>query len=162
MASVINLSGVVVDDWLRYDRQRRLGAAKRVLVSRLDLDKYPGYFERAQIELGLVLEPEDAIADIAGWLPRLALVCLNFSAFADGRAFSQAKLLRERFAYRGDIRACGEVLRDQLAFMQRCGINQFSLADGEAVDSALAAFADISVSYQPDWLPPQLDQAANV
>jgi uncharacterized protein (DUF934 family) len=160
MANLIDSSGVIADDWVRYDRLRCMGVARRVLVSRHDLRKYPGYFERAQIELGADLEPDDAIADIVDWLPRLALVCLNFSAFADGRAFSQARLLRERFAYRGDIRACGEVLRDQLAFMQRCGINQFSLADGEDVDTALAAFADISVSYQPELAGPQLQQVA--
>jgi len=161
MANVIDLSGILVDDWVSFDRSRCMGIARRLLVSRQDLVKYPRYFERARIELGLELEPGDMIADIANWLPRLALVCLNFGAFFDGRAFSQARLLRERFAYRGDIRACGEVLRDQLGFMQRCGINQFSLADGEDVELALAAFADISVSYQPEPSRPKQLQAAN-
>ena len=161
MANVIDLSGVITDDWVRYDRLRCMGVARRLLVSGKDLEKYPGYFERAQIELGLDLEPDDVIADIASWLPRLVLVCINFSAFSDGRAFSQARLLRERFAYRGDIRACGEVVRDQLSFMQRCGINQFRLADDEDVENSLAAFADISVSYQPELLRPQLQQVAN-
>jgi len=83
------------------------------------------------------------------WLPRFELVRLHFNAFSDGRPFSQAMLLRERYAYRGNIRAHGDVLRDQLSFMQRCGINQFSLAESEDVDLALAAFQDISESYQP-------------
>lgn len=158
MASVIDLSGVIKDDWVRYERSRCMGVARRLLVSRRDLEKYPGYFQRARFELGLDLEPADEIADIADWLPRLVLVCLNFSAFSDGRAFSQAKLLRERFAYRDDIRACGEVVRDQLSFMQRCGINQFMLAGSENVEKSLAAFADISVSYQPELIQPQLQQ----
>ena len=161
MANVIDLSGVITDDWVRYDRFRCQGDARRVLVTSSDLAKYPKYFERAQIELGLELAPEEVIEDIANWLSRVALVSLNFSAFVDGRAFSQARLLRERFAYRGDIRACGEVLRDQLSFMRRCGINQFCLADGEAIDMALAAFADISESYQPELRQPQLQQVAN-
>ena len=97
MANVIDVTGVIVDDWVGYDHGRRMGTARRLLVSRQDLEEYPGYFSRAQIELGLDLEPDDEIADIANWLPRTALVCLNFSAFSDGRAFSQARLLRERF-----------------------------------------------------------------
>ncbi len=67
-----------------------------------------------------------------------------------GRAFSQARLLRERMAYRGDIRAQGDVLRDQLSFMQRCGFTQFQLADSEEISLALNAFSDISHSYQPE------------
>ena len=71
---------------------------------------------------------------------------LNFLSFADGRAFSQARLLRERYDYRGDIRAHGEVLRDQLSFMQRCGINQFNLAEGEDLELALAALSTTSAT----------------
>jgi len=148
--NVIDLHGEVADDWLRYDRFRALGDAQRVLVGSADLEKYPRYFERAQFRLAIDLEPGEAIESVAGWLPRLDLVVLNFSAFADGRAFSQARLLRERFEFSGDIRAQGQVVRDQLAFMHRCGINQFVLEDGEQIESALAALSDISVSYQPE------------
>ena len=71
-------------------------------------------------------------------------------SFADGRAFSQARLLRERFSFQGDIHAQGEVLRDQLSFMQRCGVSQFRLAEREDTELALSAFADISKNYQPE------------
>lgn len=161
MASVIDLFGVIDDDWLHYDRFASQGAARRVLVTSSDLCKYPRYFERAVFELGVDLQPDEAIEDIAHWISRLELVRLNFAAFADGRAFSQARLLRERFGYRGNIRAHGEVLRDQLSFMQQCGIDQFSLADGEDPDLALAAFADISESYQPELSRPSLDKVVN-
>jgi uncharacterized protein (DUF934 family) len=150
MTTVINLFEVIVDDWVRYDRFCSLGGTRRVLVSFEDLGRYPRFFERSLFELGVELEADDEIDDIAGWLPRLDLVSLNFGVFADGRPFSQAKLLRDRFDYRGNIRAHGEVLRDQLSFMQRCGINQFCLAEGEDVELALGAFADISESYQPE------------
>lgn len=149
MATVIDLSAVVIDEWVRYDRYRSLGGATRVLVSVANLARYPLFFERSTLRLGLDLEVGDLVGEVSAWLPRFELVRLNFAAFSDGRPFSQARLLRERFAYRGDIRAHGQVLRDQLSFMQRCGINQFSLADGENVDLALAAFQDISESYQP-------------
>ena len=161
MTSVIDLSEVIIDDWVRYDRFRPLGGVRRVLVSLEDLERYPRYFERSLFQLGVELEADDQIDDIAGWLSRLDLVSLNFSVFADGRPFSQAKLLRERFDYRGDIRAHGEVLRDQLSFMQRCGINQFCLAEGEDLELALGAFHDISDSYQPVLNPLEIGLAAN-
>lgn len=149
MPTLINLSAIIDDEWVSYDRYRSLGGATRVLVSIADLSRYPRYFERSLLRLGLDLQANDAVAEIADWLPRVELIRLNFGSFADGRPFSQARLLRERYAYGGDIRAHGQVLRDQLWFMQRCGINQFSLADGEDAGLALAAFGDISRSYQP-------------
>ena len=161
MKTVIDLSEVIVDDWVRYDRFRAQGGIRRVLVSLEDLGRYPRYFERSLFQLGVELEADDEIDDIASWLPRLDLVSLNFAVFADGRPFSQAKLLRERFDYRGDIRAHGQVLRDQLSFMQRCGINQFRLAEGEDVELALSAFQDISKSYQPELVQAEIRKAAN-
>ena len=161
MATVIDLSAVVIDEWVRYDRYRSLGGATRVLVNVADLARYPRYFERCTLRLGLDLEVDDAVEDVGGWLPRVELVRLNFGAFSDGRPFSQARLLRERYDYRGDIRAYGQVLRDQLSFMQRCGINQFSLADGENVDLALDAFQDISENYQPPLQQMELGRVAN-
>ncbi len=149
MATVIDLSAVIIDEWVCYDRYRSLGGATRVLVSVADLARYPRFFERSTLRLGLDLEVDGVVEEVSAWLPRFELVRLNFGVFSDGRPFSQAQLLRGRFCYRGDIRAHGQVLRDQLSFMQRCGINQFSLADGENVDLALDAFQDISESYQP-------------
>ena len=75
---------------------------------------------------------------------------LKFEGFSDGRAFSQARLLRERYRFTGEIRARGEVLRDQLSFMQRCGFTEFELEDNTDIKLALSAFGDISHSYQPE------------
>jgi len=150
MAIVNNLCEVVEDDWIRYDRDRLIGCASRVVASVADLAKYRKYFKRAVFQLGVELEVTVAIEEISDWLPRLDLVILNFDSFADGRAFSQARILRERYHYAGDIRAQGEVLRDQLSFMQRCGINQFDLVDNEDVDLALNSFSDTSKNYQPE------------
>ena len=128
MKIVIDSCEVIEDDWLRYDRQRPIGNSSRVVVVAADLAKYREFFKRAVFQLGVELEVTAEIDVIEEWLPRLDLVILNFESFADGRAFSQARILRERFGYRGDIRARGEVLRDQLPFMQRCGFKQFGLS----------------------------------
>jgi len=150
MAIVINSCEVIEDDWIQYDRKRLIGCASRVVASVADLEKYRKFFKRAVFQLGVELEVTAAIEEIQEWLPRLDLVILNFDNFADGRAFSQARILRERYRYEGDIRAQGEVLRDQLSFMQRCGINQFDLGDSEDVDLALNSFSDISKNYQQE------------
>ena len=87
--------------------------------------------------------------DLVPWLERLAAVALVFPSFRDGRAYSQARLLRERHGYRGELRATGQVLRDQFVFMLRAGFNAFEVKK-EADAEAFAATAQrYSVFYQP-------------
>ena len=81
-------------------------------------------------KVGVRIEPADEVEALAYDLPRLALVALAFPKFRDGRAFTSATLLRERLGYRGEVRAVGEVLREQAGFMVRCGFDAFEPADG--------------------------------
>ena len=94
----------------------------------------------------LVISNDAAIADIANDISGFDVVILEFPQFTDGRAYSQARLIRERLHYSGEIRARGGVLRDQLLFMARCGFNAFEFDDADAAEQALHAF---SFSYQP-------------
>ena len=80
--------------------------------------------------VGVRLEPDEPLEGLAYDLPRLALVALDFPRFRDGRPFSAAALLRERYGYKGQIRAVGEVLRDLAKDMVRCGFDAFEPADG--------------------------------
>jgi uncharacterized protein (DUF934 family) len=80
--------------------------------------------------VGVRLEVGEAVEDLAYDLPRLSLVALAFAKFRDGRPFSSAMVLRERFGFDGEIRAVGEVLREQAGFMVRCGFDAFEPADG--------------------------------
>ena len=80
--------------------------------------------------VGVRIEPADEVEALAYDLPRLALVALAFPKFCDGRAFTSATLLRERLGYGGEVRAVGEVLREQAGFMVRCGFDAFEPADG--------------------------------
>lgn len=104
-----------------------------------------------------VLWPNDRdVAALAPFLPRLSLVALAFPKFRDGRAFSQARLLRERFGFSGELRATGNVLRDQLLMMVRSGFDAFEVekqTDAAAFGEALSSY---SVFYQPtgDGRPP--------
>ncbi len=100
-------------------------------------------------EIGVLLRPDDDLADVESYLPRLALVAIEFPKFNEGRGYSQARLLRNRLGFTGEIRALGDVSRDRLAFLERCGFNAFVLRPGESLEAALPAFAEISLRYQP-------------
>jgi uncharacterized protein (DUF934 family) len=98
-------------------------------------------------KLGLVLHSDELPEQIPE-LGRLPLVAIDFPKFGDGRGYSSARLLRERHKYEGELRAVGDVLRDQLFYMARCGIDSFALKAGKDIEGALAAFNDFSVAYQ--------------
>lgn len=99
--------------------------------------------------LGVRLPNDVEVATLAADLPCFAVIALEFPSFKDGRALTQARLLRERCGYRGEIRAVGDVLRDQLFFMQRCGVNAFELRSDRSLEDALDALHEFSVTYQP-------------
>jgi uncharacterized protein (DUF934 family) len=81
-------------------------------------------------------------------LEQAPLIAIEFPSFTDGRGYTSARLLRERYGYRGELRAVGDVLRDQLFYMARCGIDSFALKAGKDIEGALSAFLDFSITYQ--------------
>jgi len=99
--------------------------------------------------LGVRLKAGQHPEAIAAHVGRLALVALEFPKFTDGRAYSYARLLRERYGYKGELRAVGQVLRDQLLFMHRCGFDAYEIARADAAEAWRKALAEISVFYQP-------------
>ena len=99
-------------------------------------------------QTGVWLDSNEGAETIAADLRRLPLIALRFPAFTDGRGYSTARLLRERYGYQGELRAVGEVLGDQLFYMLRCGFDAFELAAGKNVELALKCFDDFSVTYQ--------------
>jgi uncharacterized protein (DUF934 family) len=96
----------------------------------------------------LRLEPGDEPASIVDRLGGVARVEVNFPKFGDGRGYSIARLLRERYGYRGELRAVGHITRDLLFFLESCGFDAFELREGENPHEALSAFNDFSESYQ--------------
>ncbi|MDH5220714.1 MAG: DUF934 domain-containing protein [Betaproteobacteria bacterium] len=96
----------------------------------------------------LRVEPHEDPAAVADRLGSAARVEVHFPKFTDGRGYSIARLLRERFGYRGELRAVGDVPRDQLHYLARCGFDAFLLRDGEDAKGALAALAGFSEAYQ--------------
>ena len=98
--------------------------------------------------MGVLLAPDDDPADIADDLGQFELIAIDFPKFTDGRGYSIARLLRERYGYTGSLRAVGDVLRDQLFYMLRCGFDAVAMKHDEHVDAALSAYRDFSDAYQ--------------
>jgi uncharacterized protein (DUF934 family) len=96
----------------------------------------------------LRLGPADDPAAFAARLAHAQRVEVEFPKFGDGRGFSLGRLLRERHGYRGELRAVGQITRDHLLALERCGFDAFELRDGEDPRAALASFEDFSHAYQ--------------
>lgn len=105
--------------------------------------------------LGLRLPNTVAPREIASDLARFALIVLSFPKFTDGRGYSQARVLRTQLGYGGELRADGEVLRDQLLFMKRCGFDTFVVGERAIREEWATAFGEFDVFYQqtPDGRP---------
>ncbi len=98
--------------------------------------------------LGVWLNSDQFADQLGEEAQQLPLVAVNFPGFMDGRGFSTARLLRERYGYSGELRATGSIIRDQLFFLQRCGFNSFDLPEGADLEAAMNSFNDFSETYQ--------------
>jgi uncharacterized protein (DUF934 family) len=108
-----------------------------------------GDIARREAATGVLWPNNRKVAELAPYLDRLALVGLVFPTFKDGRAFSQARLLRERYGFRGELRATGDVLRDQFLFLARAGFDAFEVKKNADAPAFAAALKRYSVFYQP-------------
>jgi uncharacterized protein (DUF934 family) len=106
--------------------------------------------------IGLLLQPDERVEDIAADLAYFVVIAVNFPKFVDGRGYSTASLLRQRYHYQGELRAVGDVLHDQLFFYQRVGFDSYALKDGKnlahAIKAGLSPFSDV---YQASTTQPQ-------
>jgi len=145
---IIKDRGIVEDAWLHVDDDAQIPATGDVTVS---LSRWQADKATLTAHAGLVgvrLAPEDEASALTGDLDKLALVAVQFPKFTDGRGYTTARLLRERMSYRGELRAMGYVLRDQIFYLHRVGFNAFELAPGKSLTDALEGFGDFTVTYQ--------------
>ena len=127
----------IVVPYARWERDRETLEARR-----------PSY--------GVRLPNTVEVASLDAGVLKAALVILEFPSFGDGRAYSQARLLRDARGYRGELRATGAaVVRDQLQGMARCGIDSFELRPDQSIDACREALREFTLAYQParDSLP---------
>lgn len=140
---------LVEDPWVAAADDAELPVAEAVIVG---LERWRAEREALVARngrLGLRLSSDQLPESVADDLDHFDLVALEFPKFKDGRAYSSARLLRERYGFTGELRAVGEVLRDQLSFMQRCGFDAFEISDALALDGWREAFSEITVRFQP-------------
>ncbi len=164
MAKLIRNRRVVADNWLRLKLAADGGlngnspavpAEGDVIVPlKLWLERHDALAVRLG-KTGVWLESNEGAELVAADIKRLPLIAVNFSSFADGRGYTTARLLRERYGYTGELRAIGDVGRDHLLNMQRCGFDAFDLREGENEADAIAAFDELPVAYQASAVEPQ-------
>ncbi|QFR33515.1 DUF934 domain-containing protein [Ancylobacter sp. TS-1] len=140
---------IIEDRFVRVSDEDALPEGVPVLIGVDRFLKEAEALKGRQAPVGVIWPNNRPIAGIAPYLGQLSLIALNFPSFRDGRAYSQARLLRERLGWTGPLRAIGNVLRDQFLLMQRSGFDQVEAvkeADAEAFDEAVHRY---TVFYQP-------------
>ncbi len=142
-------SRIVEDRFLRIADDAPVPESVPVIVTAARYLAEPARFAARNASTGIVWPNDRPVADLEPYLHSLSLVALVFPKFRDGRAFSQARLIRERYGYGGELRATGQVLRDQFLFMLRAGFDSFEVtkpADAEAFAESVRRY---DVFYQP-------------
>ena len=156
MAEIIKDSAINHDAWqvVSKDETTVPAGEKLLLPLALWLQHRTALANRSDIGVWFDSD-EQPDTDMASDLQTLPLIAINFPSFTDGRGFSIARLLRERFGYTAELRAIGYVLRDQLCFMKRCGFNSFVLQPHIDMAAALASLHDFTEYYQTSVDQPQ-------
>ena len=141
MPRLIKQGNIIQDGWLPLNPDGVLPATGQICT----LPQWQHLVDKngSAVQLEAGQEP----APLFPFLREIQLVAVNFPVFTDGRGFSYARDLRER-GYRGELRACGHFIRDQLTYLHRCGFDAFQMADESGLDAALASFSDFSEHYQ--------------
>ena len=139
----------VVDD--RFTLVREIGAdlpPSAPLIVPLATWKRQREALRARGDIGVWLAPSEDPAELAKDVPHLPVIAVDFPQFTDGRGYSIGRLLRERFGFRGELRAIGDVQHDQLYYLSQCGFNAFAIRSDRSAQSALAGLEAFSDGYQ--------------
>jgi len=147
---------ILTDDvWERVNEDDASGSLEYAV---LDLHCWLEQLEAGRLQpetTGVLLGPDDEPEVLVPWIDRLALVALNFPRFMDGRAYSQASLLRTRLGYQGDLRAVGDVLRDQLVLMRHCGFTSFCIRADKSAAEALKGLSGFDQIYARSVASPE-------
>ncbi len=153
MAALINLHGIVAtDSWGVVSDDEGLNAAialpAQQLILTIPLWQTNGTALADQgCKVGVWLWPDDDPESLISIVHTLPIIAVHFPVFTDGRGYSHGKILRDRLRYRGELRATGDVLRDQMYFLSRCGFSSFALRADQNPEECLIALNDFT------WAP---------
>ena len=147
MRRIIRDGAIVEDAWQHADDEQTLPEGD-VIVSHARWLAEGETLARHSGRVGVRIDGDTPLDELLPVLDQIPLIALEFPAFKDGRCLSHARLLRARHGYRGELRAVGDVLRDQLAYMARVGINAFEVREDRSLEDAMKAFDEFSGYYQ--------------
>ncbi len=148
MTKIIRDRQIVEDDWISLADDAPLPSSGRVILSLKRWEESRDALKTGDAVVGVRIPNTADVVQLWPTLQDRPLIAVEFPAFGDGRAFSQARVLRERFGFKGEIRAVGDVMRDQIFYMQRCGINAMAPRADQDLQACLAAFRDFTTPYQ--------------
>jgi uncharacterized protein (DUF934 family) len=146
---LIKNGAVIMDPYVTVSDDAQLPEGAPVLVTAARFFANTAALLERNAPVGVIWPNNKNVAELAPFLARLAMVALTFPNFKDGRAYSQARLLRERYGFRGELRATGQILRDQFVFLVRAGFDSLDVKKAADADAFAAALARYTVFYQP-------------
>jgi uncharacterized protein (DUF934 family) len=147
--ALLKQGAVVADPFTDVSQDESISATGALIVSLAQWQEQRKALAARADKLGIILRSDEKPELIAADTKHFDVIALDFPAFGDGRAYSSARLLRDRYQYTGEIRAVGDVLLEQLHFMNRVGFDAYEIASEHALKDWEVAAADISVWYQP-------------
>ena len=152
------LNGAVISDTWCYLEKSDTPAEQQIPEGKVVLPLTTWLAQKDQLssrqEIGVWFDSDEEPEGVAEDLINLPLIAVNFPKFADGRGYSIARLIRERYQFTGELRAMGDVLLDQLFYMKRCGFNSFALRPDRSAEKALAGLNAFSEVYQAGYDQP--------
>jgi uncharacterized protein (DUF934 family) len=140
---------IVADAYLHLGDEAEIPENAAALVSAARFLAHPDAILNRDQSTGVIWPNNRDLDELVPYLGKLGVVALAFPTFRDGRAYSQARLLRERYGYKGELRATGQVLRDQFVLMVRAGFDAFDVRKDADADAFAATVKRYSVFYQP-------------
>lgn len=148
MGKIIRDLKIVEDDWTELTDDAPMPTSGRVIVSLERWKTERDAHKTGDAAVGVRIPNTASVTDLWPLLSDRPLIAVEFPAFGDGRAYSQARVLRERCGYKGEIRAVGDVLRDQMYEKHRCGINAMAPRADQDFEACLKAVRDFAEPYQ--------------
>ena len=147
---IIKNRAITEDTFIHVHQASELPAEGDVIIDQAIWSELEPRLKEHQGKVGIKVSGDIEPEVISGYLASVDLIAIDFPVFRDGRGYSLARILRDRMGYEGELRACGDVLRDQMFYMQRCGFNSFEPREDRCIEDALLGLSDFSVTYQAD------------
>lgn len=150
MRQLVSIAGVVPDRWVDLGELADGAAATHLIVAWSEWQKAPSDWLDRAAHVGVRVPADTSFAALQPHLDRLDLIAIAFPGVSEGRGYSLARQLRERGRFRGELRAAGEIFRDHVLFLARCGFDSFEISARESAEGAFAALQSFTVAYQPE------------